>query len=168
MFLVLIVNIVLQSSLFQLLEIRGIIPNSAIIIIVSISLLRGSREGAVIGFFSGLLQDVFFGSFLGYYAVLGGICGYIIGKFNKGFYRENYILPIFLTSISTLAYESVVYVSGPLFSGNTNYPYFLFNLIFPETVYNAVFTIFIYRILFALNGAIEQKELHKRKLFSIK
>lgn len=167
-FLVLIINFVLQSTLFQLLKIRGVIPNTAIIIIVSMSLLRGSREGAVVGFCSGLLQDIFFGYIPGYYAVLGLACGYLVGKFNKGFYRENYILPILLTCLSTLAYESVVYVTGPLFSGNTNYIFFLFNLIFPEAVYNAVFTIIIYRILFALNSMVEQKERHKRKLFSIK
>ena len=166
--LILIINLVLQSSIFQLISVRNIIPNTAIVIIVSISLLRGSKEGAIAGFFAGFLQDIFFGSSNFYYAILGALCGYITGKFNKGFYRENYMLPIFISSISTLIYESIVFITGPLFNGSTNYLYFLFNLIIPETVYNAILTVVIYRILFAINSFLEQKEQHKRKLFSIK
>ena len=66
--LILIVNIVFQSSVLPFFEIRGIIPNTSLIIIMSFALLRGSYEGALIGFFAGLLQDTFFGSSLCYYA----------------------------------------------------------------------------------------------------
>jgi rod shape-determining protein MreD len=165
--LILILNLVFQSSIFQLISVRNITPNTAIIIIVSISLLRGSKKGAIAGFFAGFLQDVFFGFAPFYYGFLGALCGYITGKFNKGFYRENYILPILLCSISTFIYESIVFISGPLFNGSTNYIYFLFNLIIPETVYNAILTVVVYRLLFAINSFLEQKEQHKRKLFSI-
>ncbi len=167
-FIVLTLNLVFQSSLFQYMDIRGIIPNTAIIIIVSIALLRGSGEGAAAGFFSGLIQDIFFGTGIGFYALLGMLCGHFAGKFNKGFYRENYAMPIFLCLIATFLYESCIYILGPLFRGYTNYLYFLFNLILPEMVYNAILTILIYRILFTINGILENTEKHKRKLFSIK
>ena len=165
---VLVVNLVLQSTLFQHISISGVVPNTAIIIIVSVALLRGSTEGAIIGLFSGILQDVFFGTSIGFYSLLCMICGYLVGKFNRGFYRENYALPILLCSISTFIYESIIYILGPLFKGYTNYLHFLLNLILPETVYNAILTILLYRILFTINGMVEQKEHHKRKLFSIK
>lgn len=149
-------------------QIRGIIPNTALIVIVSISLLRGSTEGAATGLVAGLLQDIFFGVSLGYYALLGMLLGLWVGKANKGFYRENYVIPVFICSVSTVAYESCIYLTSVLFSGNTNYLYFLINLIIPEMVYNAILTILIYRVLFSINSILEQKEKYKRKLFSIK
>ena len=167
-FAVLVINLVLQSTVINAIQIRGIVPNTAIIVIVSMALLRGSTEGAVTGLIAGLLQDIFFGVSLGYYALWGMLLGFWVGKINKGFYRENYVIPIFICSISTFAYESFIYLTGVLFSGNTNYLYFFVNLIIPETVYNAILTILIYRILFSINNILEQKEKYKRKLFSIK
>lgn len=167
-FAVLILNIVLQSTIVHSIKIRGIIPNTAIIVIVSMSLLRGSTEGAATGLVAGLLQDIFFGVSFGYYALFGMLLGFGVGKINKGFYRENYIMPVFVCSISTLAYESCIFLTGILFSGNTNYFYFLINLIIPEMVYNSILTILIYRVLFSINSVLEEKEKYKRKLFSIK
>jgi len=167
-FAVLILNIVLQSTLVQSMQIRGIIPNTAIIVIVSMSLLRGSTEGAATGLIAGLLQDIFFGVAIGYYALFGMLLGFWIGKVNKGFYRENYVIPVFICSLSTIAYESCIFLTGILFTGNTNYLYFFINLMIPEMVYNAILTILIYRVLFSINSVLEQKEKYKRKLFSIK
>ncbi len=166
-FLVLSVNIVFQSTILQNFSINGIIPNTAIIIVVSMALLRGSTEGAACGIAAGFLQDAFFGSSIGYYALLGMLLGFFAGKFNKGFYRENYVLPVIVGIVSTVAYESCIFLTSVLFSGNVMYFYFLLNVILPETVYNAVTTIIIYRILFSINGYLEEKEKYKRKLFTI-
>lgn len=166
-FLVLSVNIVFQSTILQNFSINGIIPNTAIIIVVSMALLRGSTEGAACGIAAGFLQDAFFGPSIGYYALLGMLLGFFAGKFNKGFYRENYVLPVIVGIVSTVAYESCIFLTSVLFSGNVMYFYFLLNVILPETVYNAVTTIIIYRILFSINGYLEEKEKYKRKLFTI-
>lgn len=166
-FSVLCVNIVFQSTILQNFSINGIIPNTAIIIVVSMALLRGSTEGAACGIAAGFLQDAFFGSSIGYYALLGMLLGFFAGKFNKGFYRENYVLPVIVGIVSTVVYESCIFLTSVLFSGNVMYFYFLLNVILPETVYNAVTTIIIYRILFSINGYLEEKEKYKRKLFTI-
>ena len=80
--IVLFLNLILQSTVLQHIAIIGIVPNTALIIILSMALLRGSTEGAAVGLFAGLLQDLFFGSSIGYYAFLGLVTGYIAGKFN--------------------------------------------------------------------------------------
>ena len=166
LFAVLCINIVFQSTILQGFSIAGVIPNTAIIIVVSMALLRGSTEGAICGTAAGLLQDVLFGSSIGYYALLGMLLGYFAGKFNKGFYRENYALPIIVSIAASIAYESLIFFTSVLFSGNTMYFYFFIKIILPETVYNAVATIIIYRILFSVNSALEEKEKYKRKLFT--
>ena len=48
------VNFILQTTLLPYISIGGILPNTVLIIVVSYALLRGSTEGAIVGFFSGL------------------------------------------------------------------------------------------------------------------
>ena len=49
-----IVHFILPSTVLQLIEIRGVIPDTMIIIIVSYALLRGQTAGAATGFAAGL------------------------------------------------------------------------------------------------------------------
>ena len=71
---------VLQCSVFGSLAFAGIIPNLMIILTSSFGFMRGEKEGLLIGFFCGLLTDIFFGSFLGFYAMLLMYIGYLNGK----------------------------------------------------------------------------------------
>ena len=81
--LMLIITNVLQSTYFQHFRIEYH-PNFYVMIIVSFALLRGSREGAIVGF-AGLIQDLYFGTSIGFYALLGMYTGYLCGKLNKDF-----------------------------------------------------------------------------------
>ncbi len=163
--LLLIINIVLQSTVLQHIQIRGVIPNTAIIIIVSFALLRGSICGAATGFFSGLLYDVLFGQSVGFYALLGMVSGWVCGKFNENFYRENYFLPATLSAGTVIIYNSIIYFYGMLMSVNSSYLTNLFNIALPEAVYTAVLVIPVYRIVFAVNEQLEAKERRSRRLF---
>lgn len=159
------INFILQTTLLPYASIGGVLPNTALIIIVSCGLLRGYWEGAVTGFFSGLLQDIFFGTSIGFYALLGLLSGLLAGLNQKNFYRENYLLPMIICAIITILYESVIYVIGFLFQGETNILYFVIRLALPEAVYTAILSIPIYRLLFGINEWLELKEKYRYRLF---
>lgn len=163
--IILIINLILQSTLFEYIAIIGIKPNTAIIIIVSIAFMRGEIEGAFVGLTTGILQDSFFSSFIGIHAFLGMATGFLCGKLYRGFYKENFIIPISLTIISTLLYEIFYYILSILLRGYTNFLYFLNKIILPEVVYTAIFSILVYQILYFINKKLEVKENLKRKLF---
>ena len=161
---ILIFSNILQSTLLSGIRIRGISPNFNIIIIVSFALLRGSKEGSIIGFFAGLIMDIFFSTSRGYLAIIGAAIGYFCGKFNKDFYRENLILPFMLTLTGTLVYglgESLPF----LLRGKINYLYFIKNIIIPETIYTITLSIVLYQILYMINEKIEKSENTNRKIF---
>lgn len=163
--LILFVNFILQTTLFQLLAIRGIFPNTALIIVTSYALLRGSREGAIVGGFTGLLMDIFFSRMIGFYTLLYLAVGLLFGRSQKNFYRENYLLPVIFCAFSTVLFQTVLYVTGFLFRGEGNILYFLFSVLVPELVYTAIVTIPVYRILFGINEWLELKEKYKYRLF---
>ncbi|NDO47304.1 rod shape-determining protein MreD [Clostridium sp. MD294] len=160
-----IINFLIQSTVLHYIEIRGVIPNTTIILIVSYALLRGSTEGAIVGFFTGLLQDIFFGTSIGCFTLLNIVTGYLFGRGNHDFYRENYILPMMLCAIAVFLYETIIYIISFLLRGQLNFLYILSNTLLPETVYSCIFTIPLYRILFGTNEWLELKEKYKYRLF---
>ena len=85
---------ILQCSVFNSISFAGIIPNLMIILTSSFGFMRGEKEGLWIGFFCGLLCDIFFGSFLGFYALILMYIGYLNGKFCRIFYPEDIKLPL--------------------------------------------------------------------------
>ena len=155
---ILFINIILQSTYFEHIQIIGVKPNTAIIIIVAFSLMRGSFEGALIGFCAGLLQDILFGSNIGFNALLGMYIGYFCGKLNKDFYSENYFLELGLCILSIFCYEFIVYVFNFLLIGKVNLLYYFNTIIFPETVYTSFLSVFLYKLLYILNSKLEEHE----------
>lgn len=162
---IIFVNFILQTTLFQMLAIRGVLPNTALVIVVSYALLRGGREGALAGIGAGFLQDMFFRGTLGFYSALYMLLAVLFGRSQRDFYRANYILPVLFCGIAACLYEGVVYTVGFVFQGTGSMLYFLFQVMLPELVYTAVVTVPLYRILFSVNDWLELKEKYKYRLF---
>ncbi|WMI81257.1 rod shape-determining protein MreD [Anaerotignum sp. MB30-C6] len=162
---VVLINFILQTTLFQYLAIQGIFPNTALIIVVSYALLRGSKEGCIAAVCSGLLFDIFFGTAVGFYALLFLGISYFTGKSQKNFYRENYLLPILFCTVAAGIYESIHFITELLLRKDGDILFFFVKILLPTIVYTAVVTVPIYRILFGLNEWLELKEKYKYRLF---
>ena len=160
-----LLNFVFESTLCKYLVIRHIKPNMSVALVVCYAILRGSVEGAAIGLFTGLLQDVFFGTSVGYYALIYMAIGYICGIPTNRFFKDNFFLPLILSVLCTVFYGLFVYVTGFLVRGRFDFSFFFNNIILPETVYTAIFSFFIYRILFGMNSRLEKYEHSNRKVF---
>ena len=80
---------ILQSTLFQTLHFGGISPNLLIILTASFGFMCGKKYGLVVGFFCGLLTDIFFGNVIGLYALIYMYIGYANGFFNSIFYQND-------------------------------------------------------------------------------
>jgi len=163
--LLVFINFILQSTVFAHFEIFGIRPNTALIIIVCLSILRTDTEGAAIGFFSGLLQDIAFGKALGFFALLYMTIGFVCGKLFKDFYRENYLLPLFLVIGAAFFYEYAIYIFTLLFRGRIDVFYYTRRIIIPSVCYNAFLTFPLFRVIYIINSWVESKENPRIKLF---
>ena len=162
---ILLLNLLLQSTLFRYIEILGVKPNTALIIIVSYSILRGDVEGSILGFFSGLLQDIYFNDFIGLYALMGMLLGYFCGKPFKNFFRENFFLPLSLVAICSLIYQFIVYVVHFLFRARLDLPFYFRTIMLPASVYTVILVVPIYIFLYWVNNKLEEVEKNKPKFF---
>ena len=86
LFVLISICFVLQTTVFHIFSFGNIGPNLLLIVVTSFGLMRGKKEGMYIGFFSGLLIDIFCGFYLGFYALLYMYIGYISGLFQKRFF----------------------------------------------------------------------------------
>jgi len=157
------VIVLIQSTLLDYFKVFNVKPDLMVIFIVSIALLRGNVEGAIIGFFCGLLQDMVTGKILGFYALLGLYLGLIIGSVNKRLYRENFLVIIFFTFISSVVYEFSVCLFNYFIIGKIDLLFSFEKIIFPESIYNSVVSVLMYIFVFKLNDRFQSTNKVSRK-----
>lgn len=151
---------ILQGTIFQTLSIASISPNLLLILTVSFGFMRGKQEGLFVGFFCGLLIDIFYGyeNVVGFYALLYMYIGFFNGFLYKVFYDEDIKVPMLLVGVSDLAYGLVVYGIQFLLRGRLDVFVYLYRIIIPEMVYTVLITVIFYRILFWLNRKLTETE----------
>lgn len=118
-----------------------------------------------VGFFSGLLMDVFWGGTLGFYALVLTVIGYLNGSFKRLFYDEDIKLPLVLIAGSELFYGLIVYVCFYMMQGDFHFLYYLIHLIMPELVYTILVTIVLYQVLLYMNRKLEAEEQRSASKF---
>ena len=162
LFIIIAICFLLQTTVFRALTFANIGPNLLIIVVSSFGLMRGKKEGLWVGFFCGLLIDIFFGFYLGGYALLYMYIGYINGMFKKYFYPDDIKLPMVMIGASDIACNLVIYFVMFLMRSKFKFWYYFSSIIIPEFVYTMVITIFLYFILLKINQSLEAYEKKRR------
>ncbi|HBA63032.1 MAG TPA: rod shape-determining protein MreD [Lachnospiraceae bacterium] len=157
----------LQSTVFQKLEFASIAPNLMIILTSSFGFMRGKKEGMLVGFFSGLLMDIFYGigQIIGFYALIYLLIGYANGFFKRLFFEEDIRLPIGLIFGSELLYGLINYIAFYMMRSKFDFKYYLNHIIFPELVYTIVVTLAVYPLILAVNRRLEDEEKRSANKF---
>jgi rod shape-determining protein MreD len=139
-----IVLIIVQTTLIQLLNLEGIMPDILAIWVVYIAIMEGQMEGMLWGFAVGLVFDFTTQEFIGLSALTKMLCGFLAGYF----YNEN------KTRIVLSSYRFLLIVAFASFFQNVLYfivftrgsDVSLFRSIFvyglTTTFYTSLFTIF--------------------------
>lgn len=133
------------------LELAGVVPNLLLIVTMSFGLMRGRREGLLVGFFSGLLVDIFFGSVLGPYAFIYMTLGYINGFFHRIYYVEDVLLPMIMITLNDFTFNIIIYMVFFMLRNRLNFMDYLGHVILPEIIYTILITLFFYKILVKIN-----------------
>ncbi|HJD04989.1 MAG: rod shape-determining protein MreD [Mediterraneibacter sp.] len=162
---IIIAAYLLQCTVFSSLELAGIKPNLLIIVTASFGFMRGSREGVLVGFVSGLLADIQFGDMIGFYALIYLLVGYINGMFQRLYFDEDIKLPLFLIAISEFLYGIIVYFLTYLLRSDFNFLLYLNKIILPELIYTIVITLGLYPLILFINHKLEAEEKRSASKF---
>ena len=135
-----------------------------LILTVSFGFMRGKKEGILVGFFCGILIDIFYGNLLGFYALIYMYIGYLNGFLCKVYYDEDVKVPMILTAISDLAYGFAVYGLQFMLRGRLHVMNYVWHIMLPEMIYTVLITVIIYRPLYRLNHWLTEREWEGPKL----
>lgn len=149
---------ILQCTLFKALALASVSPNLLLILTFAAGFMRGKKEGMYVGFFSGLLLDLFYGKTIGFHALLYMYIGYTNGFFNNVFYDDDVTLPIGLLCASDFLYNFVFYIFAFLLRNRLNLGYYIIHIILPEMIYTVVIMLLIYRLMLRINRGLEEVE----------
>jgi len=157
-FLIIYVGFILQCSVFSHISLGGIVPNILLIITSSFGFMRGQNTGMAVGFVSGLICDIFFGSPIGFVTLLYAFIGYLNGFFKNIFYPEDIKLPMVLISGSEIIFCILYYIFKYLLRGRLNIGYYFVHIMLREIVYTIVITLPLYITIIKINDLLETYE----------
>ena len=142
-FLTIIVCFLLQCTVLNLISIGSVTPNLLVVLCVSMGLMRGRKSGLWVGFFSGLLVDLFFGSVFGFYALIYMYIGYLSGYAHRIYYDNDVKVPMALAACAD--------VLQFLLRGRLGIGTYLCRIIIPEMFYTVFITLIVYRLFRHIN-----------------
>lgn len=151
----------LQTCVFPRCLPFSVYPNLFIILTAASGFMKEENTGLTVGFFCGLLYDVFFGEVIGFHALLLLYVGFLNGKFSRAFYPEDMKLPLSLIALSDLTYGLVCYVFLFLLWGKLDFPYYFLHVILPEVVVTLTAALLIYPLL--LKGYQWQRRRERKR-----
>lgn len=163
--LIITAGFLMQCMLFPHLMLASVKPNLLLIITAAFGFMRGPKEGMFVGFFSGLLCDIQFGSIIGFYAFIYMLAGYVNGLFEQMYYDDDIKLPLFLTGMTEFVYGILIYLLRFMLRGEFRFLYYLNHIIIPELIYTIVVTLGVYPLILFLNQKLEAEEKRSASKF---
>ncbi len=148
------ITFIFQSSIFSRINIGGIVPNLMIVLTACFGFMEGELAGLLVGFGCGMLTDVFFGSFNGFYAIIYMYLGYMNGKFCNIFYPEDVKLPLALIISTDLLYGLSCYVFLFLLRGRFNMGFYFGHVIIPEVIVTMIMTLVMYPLILLIHNKV--------------
>ncbi|MBI9100827.1 MAG: rod shape-determining protein MreD [Spirochaetales bacterium] len=136
--------VLLQTTLFRFIEVKGVSPDIVLIFVVFSANSKGAFRGEIVGFTSGLLEDLLSLAPLGFNSLIKTVIGYLFGKTRGKILFDPFLLPLLYILIATLIKELLSFLVSFLFlrdgSGYFNISFLL------QTGFNLVLTPFIFNI----------------------
>ncbi len=130
--------IFLQSTFFSSYSIKGAVPDLLIIIVTFFALVNEREKAPAYGFFCGLIEDLYFGRFIGMNALAKGLTAFMITHWQGNVFRENILVGMVTVMLAT-AFNSVMLMLLNLVRLSTfNWDAGMLMMIFIQILYNGV------------------------------
>ncbi|NMB09433.1 MAG: rod shape-determining protein MreD [Tissierellia bacterium] len=144
--LIILLNIVIQSTILSRFSLFGVHENLSIPIVVALAIGFGAYTGGFSGLVIGLIEDILFSPVIGMRALIYFVLGFLIGSSEAGINKEDIRSGIIFTILGTIFYLIVYYIIGYLIGINISFKEYLFGPIFLEMLYNSIIYIFVFKI----------------------
>jgi rod shape-determining protein MreD len=101
--IVIVVVLVIQHTILDSVRVGGAHPDAMLLLPVAAGYAAGPDRGAVFGFITGLVADLFLPTTFGLSALVGCLLGYSTGMATRGLVRSSWWLPPVVAAAATAA-----------------------------------------------------------------
>ena len=157
--IILLIVAALQSTWVPFWEIKGIMPNLPLILVVFVSLLKGEKYGAIMGMLTGLLMDFDSAKYIGLNMLSMLLVGFFVARTMERFYKANYIIPLTATAIGSLIYYASFLFFAFLARAGIPFWQNLISYAIPATLYNMVLAMLLYVVIYLIFERVLKKNL---------
>lgn len=144
-FLIVLLNFIFQSTIFQFFRISGILANTGLILVVAISILYGRETGLSTGFLTGVLQDIFFSKAIGINILIYLLIAYTIGGLRRKLFKDNYLTPAILIVLATFFYHLSYFIIMYFLKNSISFSLIFKDILPIESLLNIVIGLLIYK-----------------------
>lgn len=152
----------LQVSVGRVIAVANIVPNFLIILPIIFGFLKGRNEGMFVGFFAGVMYDLYFSSLFGFTALCFVYIGYYAGFFYEKYEKYEILIPMAMVLVFDFVYEFLCYIGNFLLHNRLNAGFFISRIIIPEVVYTCLCTLILYKLLAYINDKLDTVKTKKR------
>jgi rod shape-determining protein MreD len=145
-FVVLIVALLLQLTVAPEISIGMVKPDLLLVTTICWALFGGSGQGALFGFFGGLLEDIFSTAVLGVSAFTKTLLGYFCGELRQRVISKSVIWPMIIVFFGSILGEVTKFATWAMV-GLEGRPSFSIGIVAGFALYNAIITLLVYPIL---------------------
>jgi len=140
-------NIIIQATLIPNIGVFGVVPNTALVLVVMIALKKGRIYGSAFGLLAGLLQDVLFSITIGVNAFILFFIGYFVGFAYNSLTRESGINHFIFTALSTVFYNVLFSLIQFFLSRDVSFVDAVQSIFSLEVVYNGIIAVLLFMLI---------------------
>ncbi len=149
---------VLQTSLLPHIAYHGVTVDFMLLLTVSFAFLRGMRQGALMGFLSGLMEDLASGTFLGIHTFSQTLIGLACGRLSNGVFKEQFFLPVFSSIVAVVVNYFILALLMVLLGYRFNLIAQMQYVLLPMLIYQLAFAYPVHRITYDLDKRLSEKK----------
>ncbi len=145
-FVVLVTGILLQVTVAPEMTIWGVKPDFLLAMTVCVALLEGPVIGALFGFTSGFLSDIFSTSLLGVTALSKTAIGFVAGIFSSRVISRSVLWPAGLCFGASIFHEVIKFLTWKIVGAEATPPFLFLSVLWLAT-YNMLLVLAVYPLL---------------------
>lgn len=151
--LILIVELVIQGTVFQFLNFHGYYPDLILLSIICLSIIYEKSYVFRLGLIIGLSVDILYGNVFGFYGLSFLITSLCVSFISRNLYIDSVITPIIMFPVGTVVFHSVNYFMLYLLGRNINIVeylmqfgvyYWIINFVFLTLIYHGILKLIKY------------------------
>ena len=142
-----LISYFVQSNFFNWFTIANVMPNLFVIIIIIIGLFAGKNTGLIFGLVFGILLDFFIGRYIGLNCVMLAGIGYLAGRVNSYFSKDNRLILTVATFLGTIVFEIGVCILSIIIFKQSIEIFTFTKILILEAFYNAILVIILFNLI---------------------